>query len=536
MSGILIPQAIDDKQNAEHKALAHKVLELTRSQIIATAPFLASATGILQPQIQQLPCAIATDGTTLWTNPEILLSNFARTRKLPTHEYAHTLLHCILLHPFVGEIEHTLWDLAADMVCWALCEEIFNKMHITPKTTTGLATSYSQIERDPSESERLEILRLVASELTGPLTTERIYHLLAHGQHKEKIARWSQLFLVDSHQVWRSSEKTSSQSQDSKQGNGKSTGDTGASSQLAQQTEQNTSAPDSSSHDAGDGHIPSQFQSSEMLSDIPSDAEKTWEHIAQQMRVDLETLSRNQGISLQTLIGSLEVSHHKRRDYREFLRQFAVESEDLRLSEDEFDYVFYTYGLELYGDMPLIEPLEYRQEHRVRDFAIVIDTSSSVTKKVVQDFIDATYDVLTTKGGFFKQACIHIIQADTRVQSDVRINNAADLARWRNHIELRGLGGTDFRPAIRYVQQLWQEGEFSNLRGLVYFTDGWGIYPRQAPPFKCAFVFYDEDHRPEIVPAWAEQLVLHPGEFESLSVYGKHRNTQVSHAAQGGTR
>lgn len=536
MSGILIPQGIDDKQNAEHMALAHKVLELTRSQIIATAPFLASATGVLRPQIQQLPCAMATDGTTLWANPEILLGNFARTRKLPTHEYAHTLLHCILLHPFVGEIEHALWDVAADMVCWALCEEIFNKTRIIPKTTTELPTSYSQAERDPSESERLEILRLVASELNGPLTTERIYHLFARGQHKEKIAHWSRLFLVDSHQAWHSSEQSSSQSPNNKQSNSKPTEDEGTSSEIAQQSEQSSSVADSSSHDSSDEHISDKLQSSEMLNELSSEAEKTWEHIAQQMRVDLETLSRNQGTSLQTLMGSLEVSHHKQRDYREFLRQFAVESEDLRLSEDEFDYVFYTYGLELYNDMPLIEPLEYRQEHRVRDFAIVIDTSSSVTKKVVQDFIDATYDVLTTEGGFFERACIHIIQADTRVQSDVRINNAADLARWRNHIELRGLGGTDFRPAVRYVQQLWQEGEFTNLRGLVYFTDGWGIYPRQAPPFKCAFVFYDEDHRPEIVPAWAEQLVLHPGEFESLSVYGKHKNRQVTHTAQGGTR
>ena len=39
------------------------------------------------------------------------------------------------------------------------------------------------------------------------------------------------------------------------------------------------------------------------------------------------------------------------------------------------------------------------------------------------------------------------------------------------------------------------------------------------PPYKTAFVFYDEDHRPDLVPAWAIQLTLRPGEFESMSVY-----------------
>ncbi len=42
--------------------------------------------------------------------------------------------------------------------------------------------------------------------------------------------------------------------------------------------------------------------------------------------------------------------------------------------------MFYTYGLSpLYGDMPLIEPLEYRDEKRIRDFCDATDTSSSVT-------------------------------------------------------------------------------------------------------------------------------------------------------------
>jgi predicted metal-dependent peptidase len=237
------------------------------------------------------------------------------------------------------------------------------------------------------------------------------------------------------------------------------------------------------------------------------------------MRVDLQTISRTRGSGLRGLVRELEVGSHERIDYCEFLRQFAVEREDMRLSDDEFDYVFYTYGLQLYDDMPLVEPLEYRQERRIRDFCIVIDTSSSVQASVVQEFVNTTFDVLSSEGGFFSQTNIHIIQADARVQSDIKITSLADLDRWRRNIKLRGFGGTDFRPAFRYVQELRHAGEFDDLQGLVYFTDGWGIYPDRMPPYKCAFVFYDEDHRPELVPPWAIQLTLRPGEFESMTVY-----------------
>ena len=48
----------------------------------------------------------------------------------------------------------------------------------------------------------------------------------------------------------------------------------------------------------------------------------------------------------------------------------------MRLDPDEFDYVYYTYGLKLYRNMPLIKPLEYREVKRIQEFVIAIDTST----------------------------------------------------------------------------------------------------------------------------------------------------------------
>ncbi|MDU4970110.1 MAG: VWA-like domain-containing protein, partial [Atopobium minutum] len=139
--------------------------------------------------------------------------------------------------------------------------------------------------------------------------------------------------------------------------------------------------------------------------------------------------------------------------------------------------------------------------------------------KIVQQFVDTTYDVLCSTESFFEKINVHIIQCDLQVRSDTKITSVQEMNQWRQKIDLHGFSGTDFRPAFRYIQELRQKGEFDDLAGVIYFTDGWGIYPETMPPFKAAFIFYDEDHRPDLVPAWAIQLTINSGQFESLSVY-----------------
>lgn len=494
----------------ERARLALQVIELARSETIAAAPFLAAATGALHPapthaQISpSSPFALAADGHTLSVNVERLLADVVHTRRMPTQAYLHVLLHALLLHPYATDTNRTLWDLACDIAVFCLCDDIRNGA----ERLTASHTSEQVLDE-----QRRTICRHLARELTGPLTTERLYHLLIQGAHTDKIEAWSQLFFVDDHSQWPCDNTAGERHIDTQR-----------------------PAPTSERHDSLQQLSTSQTHTQMSEADVREQGKNTWQRLSHMVHMSLETRSPKRGSLLRAFRNELAVSEHTPRDYHDFLRQFASDSEEVHLSEDEFDYVFYTYGLSLYGDMPLIEPLEYRREHRVRDFAIVLDTSSSVTRKVIQDFIDTTYDVLTSTGGFFERVCIHIIQADQRVQHDTRITSAHDLDRWRHHIELRGMGGTDFRPAIDYVVRLQAEGEFDDLKGLIYFTDGWGIYPQQPPPFICAFVFYDEDHRLEIVPPWAEQLVLHPGEFQTMSVYGTAHSLAHPSSVQKGTQ
>ena len=74
--------------------------------------------------------------------------------------------------------------------------------------------------------------------------------------------------------------------------------------------------------------------------------------------------------------------------------------------------------------------------------------------------------------------------------------------------KLTGFGATDFRPVFAYVEQLKQEGEFENLKGLIYFTDGYGVYPERMPDYDVIIAFLDEDEHRAPVPSWAMKVII----------------------------
>ena len=242
---------------------------------------------------------------------------------------------------------------------------------------------------------------------------------------------------------------------------------------------------------------------------------RKWQEINEKMETDLETFSKEASEENGSFLGQLRVENRERQDYREFLRKFSVLREEMGTDPDTFDYGFYSYGLSLYGNMPLIEPLETREVRRIADFVIVIDTSMSCSGTLVRRFLEETYSVLKQNDSYFRRVNVHIIQCDEKVHSDVKITSEKELKKYMDQFELYGEGGTDFRPAFAYVEELLGRGEFDDLKGLIYFTDGYGIYPSRMPPYKTAFVFLEEDYRDADVPAWAIRLVLREDELES---------------------
>ncbi|MDE7432181.1 MAG: metallopeptidase [Lachnospiraceae bacterium] len=244
-----------------------------------------------------------------------------------------------------------------------------------------------------------------------------------------------------------------------------------------------------------------------------------WDKIARKTDMELE-LNGTENASGERIMAEQLKAQKGKRSYRDFLRKFAVLREEMHCDPDEFDLNYYTYGLKLYGNMPLIEPMETREIMKIQEFVVAVDTSYSTSGELIKNFLKETFSLLMEQNSFFQECRIHIIQCDEQVKRDDVITDIDKIDEVLNRFTIEGGGGTDFRPVFRYVDELMENGVLKNLKGLLYFTDGRGIYPKKRPKYKTAFLFLD-DYENEKVPAWAMRLKLNPEEFYSVAGDGK---------------
>ena len=239
------------------------------------------------------------------------------------------------------------------------------------------------------------------------------------------------------------------------------------------------------------------------------DAQKKWQKIARQVQFQKEKSDRSEEAAAAAMQAQI-TAEQRRRSYKDFLKKFAAFHEQMQCDMDTFDLNFYTYGLQIYGNLPLIEPLETREERRISGFVIVVDTSYSTNGELVRSFLQETLHILLEQHAFSRAAKVHLIQCDDMVQEDLVIQSPEQAQQILAHFEIKGGGNTDFRPAFTYVEELRAKGELKNLGGLLYFTDGNGTYPAKKPDYPCAFLFLD-DYNEEEVPPWAIRRRLDEG-------------------------
>ena len=241
---------------------------------------------------------------------------------------------------------------------------------------------------------------------------------------------------------------------------------------------------------------------------------KQWDDLRERMQTEMESFARESSDETRSLTDQIRAENREKYDYKEFLRKFCVLKEEMQVDLDTFDYIFYNYGMELYGNVPLIEPLETKETHKIEDFVIVLDTSMSCRDGLIRRFLEQTMGILGESECFSRRINLHIIQCDDRIQEDVLLINQKEMAEYLQNFTARGLGGTDFRPPFEYVEQLKAMQHFTKLRGLIYFTDGYGTFPVRKPDYDTAFVFLKDDYQDVDVPPWAIKLILDPDDLQ----------------------
>lgn len=448
------------KKKIELSELGCSVLNASRTELYIAMRFMSAALSSLSYELDLSTTSVGTDAVSIRFNPSYIFRLFTEEPARLNRTYMHMLIHCIFRHMYKsGRYEdERLYDLCADIVTESILDDM----------------DYKCIYRISSDY-RDKWYETLGKEVKV-FTVERLYRYFSEEHPLDDELEYEKLekeFWADDHGFWKRLPKDDPESDNDEKKN-------------------------------KNEHFISPNQMK-----LIEDKEKDWEKESKRLQTEIETTGKKASDRIGKLTYILKYENTGRTDYREFLEDFMVIREETVIDPDSFDYGMYTFGIETYGNMPLIEENEHREVKKVQELVIAIDTSASCEDGLVQRFLNETASILLSGDNFFRKIKIHVIQCDDEVKRDDVILSVDDMKKYSEGIHVEGGYGTDFRPVFSHVEELIRKEELSNLKGLIYFTDGYGIYPQQPTGYETAFVFAkDEDYDDSKVPDWAQKLYI----------------------------
>ncbi len=441
-----------NEREVKKAELCHRIFQSSQGKIYMEMRYMDTALHAFGYMPDSTVRGMGTDGKTLFYHSDWILELYQNSPVLVNRSLLHLCFHCLLGH---------LWSYPSlqkeipewmDLAFDIAAEYLIDSMEVRCIRKNGSFLRkqlYQRLREDGHAITPGRVLRI----LTGEEAPDR--EMLSAGEKQAELLRLREEFTVDDHSLWRHPENPK----------------------------------------------------------LPMEQKNRWKEMAETMETEMKLFAREAGVSGREMERQLEIRNRRRYSYRSFLKKFAVLREEMKADLDSFDTIYYCYGLEHFGNVPLIEPQETTETFKVEDFVIAIDTSMSTDGDLIRKFLEETWSILTEEGSFHRKVCVHILQCDDQVREDQVIRSTEEMNAYMETFTVKGRGGTDFRPVFGYVNQLLREKAFTHLKGLLYFTDGYGTYPALRPLYETAFVFFQEDYRDMDVPSWAVKLILTPDDI-----------------------
>lgn len=538
--------------------MGKRILDASRTELYLSMRFLGPALHSLGWIMDLSTAFVGTDAAMIRFNPNYLFQLYVNRPRFLNRTYLHMILHCVFRHMFTAreKEDRELWDLASDIAVDAIIDSMEYRA-VAELTPEYRQKWYSRLE------EEIHVL-----------TAERIYqYFIERKRNYLEEMQLAQIFAYDDHSFWermedeeenpsgensrqKDSDNSPSGNTDSKNdsendsendsGHGNDDPDSKKDSQTGNKennkeenkeknSERNARRQRPSGRQDEGGNKDSDRRNGDEKNDEKYGEKNTheksvrklkkienlnrqWKETSERMEAELLASGKEASQDRGSLDRILSISNRRRTDYREFLRKFAILREVTTIDPDSFDYGFYNYGLEVYGNMPLIEENEYREMNRIRTLVIAIDTSASCQEVLVQRFLNETAAVLRNIGQFFSSSEVHIIECDEHVQDEIVVRDISDLEKYAESFHVKGGFGTDFRPVFSYIEEKRRMGEIRDMEALMYFTDGMGIYPEKPTDYDTAFVFFNDEELDDTkVPDWAMKLYIRGEKLVSSS-------------------
>lgn len=440
---------------------AARILELTRRRLAQEIPALMLPLYLFHDQPLTLPIPPSTDGCHLFYCPQRLIADFRADQNLPARQLVHVVLHCLLGHlPQRQGVSRTdLFDALADCRVQDVMDHLLLRL---------------RLPRDPSEEDFFSFFSedLLEEELELSRPMPELYRTVRQDREKMPSAlKKGADCALDCHKLWNSGALQISAARE----------------------------------DQGDGEGKEQVPSQKSALPAPD-----WKAVRDRL---MDAHSDEWG----TLPGALREAFCPTEEnfitYRDFLRRFAAPGERLLTDYDSLDYRWYCLGLELYGDIPLVEPPELSEPPIPDQLVIALDTSGSCSGDVVRRFLRETMNLLRDISAGAGRFQVLLLQCDARIQKERMLQSPDQVDTLMEDFVPRGFGGTDFCPVFQRVEQLRKEGTLSKVRGLLYLSDGLGLFPDNPPDYPAVFLIPRENGRQPRLPSWLTALYLDPNEF-----------------------
>lgn len=538
------------------QSLGIRIFNQARIELCLSMRYLSRALHQLSFQMSLHTMRTGTDGERIYFHPEFVFRLYVESPQKFYRVYMHSLLHCLFSHIFKREDrEKELWNLATDIQV----EYVLDSMDV-------------DLLRRPAYPFREAYFHTLEKEIKV-LSAERIYAYLSEkALSYEERQRLAEEFVKDDHQFWeiigeekrsvrgtgrsekeeqdkqeaqneqreQSKEGEESRPEERKEERGESrqkehTGqedalqeknaaadsaekeerekaqegvDAKAKAESTEETEANGKEGGKGSETGSDKTGKNAKEKGDADSrEKERDLADRWKDIGK--RTEEEMQKKEKEGEEEKLSWFLTLSYKTYTPFQDFLRKLSVDKEELRTDPESFDYGYYYFGLTHYGNMPLIEENEYRESRKIPELVIAIDTSYSTKEKLVKRFLEETAAILGNKNTFFQNCTVHILECDDKIQKDIVFHSLEEIDFYRERFQVSGGYGTDFRPVFQYLADLRKRGELTELKALLYFTDGKGRYPKSAPGYPCAFIFpRGEEIEDENVPSWALKLYM----------------------------
>ncbi len=227
---------------------------------------------------------------------------------------------------------------------------------------------------------------------------------------------------------------------------------------------------------------------------LRQEQERDWDEAMHQAMA----MSKREGKEPGALKRVLESTHDSKEDYQTLLRRYmlAVRKTDYTWARPSYRHL----DAGLY--MPSISG------EAMGELVIVLDVSGSVDEEMVDQFWTETRELCKE----VKPSKVSILFVDTEIQKVKEYEGYSELP---SKLKLVGGGGTDFRPAFKWLDE---RGEMPDL--LIYFTDLMCTrWPETQPPFPVLWLNWGDTETPDDIaesygleiPPWGDRIDMDIG-------------------------